>query len=147
MGMEYHYLMNISSAIFFVCYIPELYANYKNKNANIYNVPEKILMVIGSGFAFSFSILNEDTSLIANYGPILALDIIALLMRVYYAFINHNNDIILPLDMEPRTETSSPVPSHIEHIEPLDNSRLPCDSHQTSSASACQISIEQETSH
>jgi len=138
MGMEYNYLMNISSAIFFVCYIPELYANYKNKNANIYNVPEKIFMVIGSGFAFSFSILNEDTSLIANYGPILALDIIALLMRVYYVCINRNKDIIPFDDPESRTATSSPEPSHIEHIEPSDNSILPSDSHQTSSASAYQ---------
>ena len=147
--MHYDYLMNISSAIFFICYIPELYANYKNKNANIYNVPEKVLMVIGSGFAFSFSILNDDTSLMANYGPILALDVIALLMRVYYACINRNKDIILPLpqdDPESRTESSSPEPSHIEHIEPSDNSRLPSDSHQTLSANAYQISEAQETS-
>lgn len=76
--------MNISSAIFFVCYIPELYANYKNKNANVYNMPEKFLMLIGSGFALSFAIMNEDVALISNYGPIVALDVIALLMRLHY---------------------------------------------------------------
>ena len=130
-GMEYHYLMNISSVIFFICYIPELYANYKNKNANIYNVPEKVLMVIGSGFAFSFSMLNDDVSLMVNYGPILALDFIALLMRVYYACINGNKGTIIPFELESRTETSSPEPSHIEHIEPSDSSILPCDSHLT----------------
>jgi hypothetical protein len=123
--MAYHYLMNISSAIFFICYIPELYANYKNKNANIYNVPEKVLMVIGTGFAFSFSVLNDDVSLMANYGPILALDVIALLMRVYYVYINHNKDIILPLaqdDSESRTATSSPELSHTVHTIPSDSS-------------------------
>ena len=82
--MKYDYLMNISSAIFFVCYIPELYANYKNKNANVYNMPEKFLMLIGSGFALSFAIMNEDVALISNYGPIVALDVIALLMRLHY---------------------------------------------------------------
>lgn len=82
--MKYDYLMNISSAIFFVCYIPELYANYKNKNANVYNMPEKFLMLIGSGFALSFAIMNEDLALITNYGPIVALDVIALLMRLHY---------------------------------------------------------------
>lgn len=82
--MKDDYLMNISSAIFFICYIPELYANYKNKNANVYNMPEKFLMLIGSGFAFSFALVNEDIALISNYGPLLALDIIALLMRLYY---------------------------------------------------------------
>jgi len=87
--MKDDYLMNISSAIFFICYIPELYANYKNKNANVYNMPEKFLMLIGSGFALSFAVVNEDVALISNYGPLLALDIIALLMRLYYVVHAH----------------------------------------------------------
>ena len=86
--MNYDYLMNISSAIFFVCYIPELYANYKNKNANVYNMPEKVLMLIGSGFALSFAIMKEDVALMSNYGPIVALDLIAMLMRLYYVIHN-----------------------------------------------------------
>ena len=86
--MNYDYLMNISSAIFFVCYIPELYANYKNKNANVYNMPEKVLMLIGSGFALSFAVMNEDIALMSNYGPIVGLDLIALLMRLYYVLHN-----------------------------------------------------------
>lgn len=122
--MKDEYLMNISSALFFICYLPELYANYKNKNANIYNIPEKILIVLGSGFAFSYSMANDDMSLIVNYGPILILDIVALLMRVYYVYNNHNKDVIVPIvqdDLDSRTDSSLPVPSHIEHIE-LSNS-------------------------
>ena len=91
--MDHVYLMNISTAIFFVCYIPELYANYKNKNANIYNMPEKFLMVMGSGFALSYALMNSDVALISNYGPILTLDVVALLMRAYYVYINRNRDI------------------------------------------------------
>jgi len=86
--MAYDYLMNTATGLFFICYIPELYANWKNKNANIYNVPEKIIIVIATGFAFSYSILNKDDTLIANYAPLLALDAIALLMRVYYMYKN-----------------------------------------------------------
>jgi uncharacterized protein with PQ loop repeat len=82
--MAYDYLMNTASALFFVCYIPELYANWKNKNANFYNMPEKAVMLIASGFAFSYSIANADVALISNYGPILVLDIVAFLMRLYY---------------------------------------------------------------
>ena len=93
--MSHVYLMNISTIVFFICYIPELYANYKNKNANIYNIPEKILMVMGSGFALSYALMNSDTPLITNYGPILTLDIVALLMRAYYVYINRNRHIIL----------------------------------------------------
>jgi hypothetical protein len=87
--------MNISTIVFFICYIPELYANYKNRNANIYNIPEKILMVMGSAFALSYALMNSDVALITNYGPILTLDIVALLMRAYYVYINDNRDIIL----------------------------------------------------
>ena len=54
--MGYDYLMNTASALFFVCYIPELYANWKNKNANFYNMPEKVVMLVASGFAFSYAI-------------------------------------------------------------------------------------------
>jgi uncharacterized protein with PQ loop repeat len=92
--MNYDYLMYIASILFFTCYIPELYANWKNKNANMYNIPEKIMILIGSLFALSYAILNENIPLIANYGPILTLDIIALVMRGYYAYYNLEPQVI-----------------------------------------------------
>jgi uncharacterized protein with PQ loop repeat len=87
----YDYLMNAASFIYIACYVPELYANWKNKNANIYNMPEKVIIIIGTGFAFAYSVLNQDNSLIINYGPILMLDLIALLMRAYYVWKNTGN--------------------------------------------------------
>jgi uncharacterized protein with PQ loop repeat len=95
MGDGYGYLMNIASISFIACYFPELYANYKNKNANMYNVPEKIIMLIGSLFAFSYSALNNNTELMINYGPILSLDIIAFIMRIYYVYIN-KSPVVVP---------------------------------------------------
>ena len=106
--MAYDFLMNTASGLFFICYIPELYANWKNKNANFYNMPEKFLILIGSGFAFSYSIMNDDISLMSNYGPILALDIIAFLMRLYYV-IKKEEPTSLP-------EAESPS-IHIENQE------------------------------
>ena len=41
--MSNEYLMNTASILFFICYIPEFYANYINKNANTYNVFEKVI--------------------------------------------------------------------------------------------------------
>ena len=92
--MGYEYLMNVSSGLFLVCYIPELYANYKNKNANIWNIPEKVLVLLGTTLAFSYSILNQDQSLMINYGPILFLDIVALSMRSYYVYRNTSHVIL-----------------------------------------------------
>ena len=92
--MELNYLMYSASVLYFICYLPELYANYKNKNANIYNLPEKIIMLIATSFAFTYSIVNNNTELITNYGPLLALDIIALLMRIHYIRTNINQRIV-----------------------------------------------------
>ena len=86
--MPYDYLMNAATVMFFICYIPELYANYKNKNANIYNLPEKVLVLSGTAFAFSYACCINDTVLISNYAPLLTLDIVALLMRSYYIYKN-----------------------------------------------------------
>lgn len=86
--MPYDALMNTASALFFICYIPELYANYKNQNANFYNMPEKAVLLLASGFAFAYAMINEDNALIVNYGPLLGLDIIAFLMRLYYVYKN-----------------------------------------------------------
>jgi hypothetical protein len=114
--MNYDYLMNISSALFFLCYVPELYANYKNKNANIYNLPEKIAIVFGTGFAFSYAYLNMDPTLMTNYGALLTLDVLALIMRAYYVYKNN------PVTDIPTVTPLTPEPSPQEHTEPLDNS-------------------------
>jgi hypothetical protein len=94
--MAYDVLMNTASALFFICYIPELYANWKNKNANFYNMPEKAVLLLASGFAFAYALVNNDDALIVNYGPLLGLDIIAFLMRLYYVCKN-KDDPVLPI--------------------------------------------------
>ena len=82
--MAADYLMYTTSALFFLCYIPDLYANYKNKNANIYNLPEKVIIFIATCLALSYSIINNNIPLITNYGPLLFFDGVSLVMRLYY---------------------------------------------------------------
>jgi uncharacterized protein with PQ loop repeat len=91
--MSYDNLMYTASSIYFICYLPEFYANYINKNANLYNVFEKILMLIATTFALSYAILINNNALILNYTPIIILDIIALSMRSYYALKNRKIDV------------------------------------------------------
>ena len=86
--------MYIASFLYLTCYIPELYANYVNKNANIYNLPEKVLMLVATTCGFSYGILNENNALIVNYGPMIILDITALGMRIYYAYFYIDNSHI-----------------------------------------------------
>lgn len=109
--MAYDFLMNTASALFFICYIPELYANWKNQNVNFYNMPEKALLLLASSFALAYAIMNSDVSLMSNYGPILALDIIAFIMRLYYVFKNKNKVIFIS------SLGSSPCPSPTLDLE------------------------------
>ena len=87
------YYMNIASILFIICYIPEYYANYINKNANFYNVFEKILILIGTSFALQYAIETNNKALIINYSPIVTLDSLALCMRFYYAYKNRNRNV------------------------------------------------------
>ena len=97
--MSEEYLMNIASILFFICYIPEYYANYINKNCNFYNVTEKIIILTATIFALSYSIKINNQALIINYAPIFVLDSIALYMRCYYAFKNRNREVRIKNDL------------------------------------------------
>jgi uncharacterized protein with PQ loop repeat len=89
--MDDEVLMYCASALYFVCYFPELYANYVNKNANIYNMPEKIIMLTASSLGLTYAIRTNNVALMTNYGPLITFDTIALLMRLYYAYKNKTN--------------------------------------------------------
>uniref|UniRef100_A0A6C0ASX7 Uncharacterized protein n=1 Tax=viral metagenome TaxID=1070528 RepID=A0A6C0ASX7_9ZZZZ len=85
--------MYTASVWFFLCYIPDFFANIINKNANIYNVYEKLIILIATTFALSYSITINNNALIINYAPIFCLDFISLLMKSYYAYKNRNIDV------------------------------------------------------
>jgi len=104
---DHAYLLNTASALFVACYIPELYANYKNKNANCWNVPEKGVTLTGSTFALAYALLKEDQALLINYAPLFALDLIAFGMRVYYAC---QTTVQESKDSEPTTERECQEP-------------------------------------
>jgi hypothetical protein len=91
--MSTDYLMNIATFLYFVCYVPEFYANYLNKNANIYNVFEKVVLLGGTGFSLVYAVSIDNNTLLINYGPLFLLDSIALFMRAYYAYKNRKRDV------------------------------------------------------
>lgn len=109
--MAQEYLMNIASVLFFLCYIPEFYANYRNKNANIYNVFEKIILVGGTGFGLGYALTTDSNALVINYGTLFTLDILALSMRGYYAYNNYGREVrvVLNNDIENNEKTNDIV--------------------------------------
>jgi len=112
-GFHTNYLMNIASLLFFICYIPEAYANIRNKNANGYNIPEKIIMFCGTCFALSYAITIKNTSLILNYAPLMSLDFVMLLIRVYYAYFYKKKSLeLIQTDSQCEMMESTPNPIH-----------------------------------
>lgn len=107
--MSQEYLMNIASILFFICYIPEFYANYRNKNANIYNVFEKIFITCGTGFGVGYSLTTDSQALKINYSTLFTLDMIALFMRGYYAYKNHGRDVRVLLKNEIDTNETNNI--------------------------------------
>jgi hypothetical protein len=109
--MSHDYLINVATALYIICYIPELYANYRNKNANIYNLPEKVLVLLGTIFSFSYAGLNDNVALMINYGPLLVLDTIAFFTRSYYVYKNSTtrkpilSSVMIQTDFAPITIT------------------------------------------
>ena len=110
--MGYDFLINTASALYIICYVPEMYANYRNKNANVYNLPEKVLLLLGTGFSLAYAALNDNSALMTNYGPLFALDLIALAMRSYYVFKNCGSNknpvlssVMIQTDFSPITIT------------------------------------------
>jgi lipid-A-disaccharide synthase-like uncharacterized protein len=102
--------MYTATGFYFVCYLPELYANYINKNANIYNMPEKILLLIGTILAFIYSLQLGDISLIVNYALALFIDCVAITMRGYYVIINYRKQSEIKYIIKELKElTDSPV--------------------------------------
>jgi uncharacterized protein with PQ loop repeat len=83
--------MYAATVLYFICYAPSVYADYKNKNANIYNLPEKLVSLCATTLGLIYSIRIDNTPLIVNYGPHLVMEIITLLFKLQYIYQNWSN--------------------------------------------------------
>lgn len=117
--MPNEYLMYAAIGCYLCCYIPELYANYINKNANIYNLPEKILLLLGTIFAFSYAVELGNISILTNYSLLLFIDIVAIVMRGYYVILNYKKQLTI-VNVTEQTYNNEPNLS----VEELDNKTI-----------------------
>jgi len=58
-------------------------------------MPEKVILLLGTVFSLAYAIINDNPALIINYGPLFALDLIALLMRLYYVVLNNKRNKLI----------------------------------------------------
>ena len=54
---------------------------------------EKVVLLLGTGFALGYAVETRNKTLIVNYGPLFAIDAAALSMRAYYAYRNRRRDV------------------------------------------------------
>lgn len=80
--------MFAASALYFVCYAPIVYADWKNKNANVYNLPERFISLAATTLGFVYSLRIKNISLLTNYGTHLVMETLTLFFKVYYVSKN-----------------------------------------------------------
>lgn len=86
--MNDDYFMYTATVLYFMCYAPGVYADFKNKNANIYNLPEKIISLCATTFGLIYSIRINNIPLIINYGPHVIMETTTLLFKIQYIYQN-----------------------------------------------------------
>jgi hypothetical protein len=86
----------------------------------MYNVFEKIFITCGTGFGLGYSLTTDSQALVFNYSTLFTLDIIALFMRAYYAYMNHGRDTRVLLnnsEMENKDVENNEVFNPVQNIE------------------------------
>jgi uncharacterized protein with PQ loop repeat len=86
--MDDDYLMYIATSLYFACYVPILYADFKNKNANLNNLPERILSIAAGMFAILYAIRVDSTPLKVNYIPHVIIESLVLGVKIIYVYRN-----------------------------------------------------------
>jgi hypothetical protein len=86
--MNYDYLMYIATALYFACYIPILNADIKNKNANLNNLPERVLSITASTFAVVYAVKIDSIPLKINYIPHVIIESFVLGVKIVYIYRN-----------------------------------------------------------
>lgn len=94
--MNNDYLMNVASSLFIIYYISEMYYN----SNNLY---QKVILFSGNTFAFIYSVKINNNILILNYSYLFGLNIIWIIIHVYYFYKNKNNNLPNTINIENQT--------------------------------------------
>jgi uncharacterized protein with PQ loop repeat len=98
--------MYSASFLYLLCYIPAFYAEIKNKNANVYNLPERVFSLTGTSLALSYALTIDNMPLIVNYASHLILEMCVFLVKINYVYLNGNKK--QPIE-DTSKETFSPI--------------------------------------
>ena len=104
------FIMYTATALYFICYAPSVYADFRNKNANVYNVPEKIISLCATTLGFVYSYRIQNIPLMVNYGPHLLMETVTLLFKIQYVQQNcYNTESSEPCMEDKSSITNNPI--------------------------------------
>lgn len=105
-------LMYMATAFYLMCYVPTVYADFKNANCNVYNLPERILSVMGTALGLAFGLRINNTSIVVNYGCHIGLEVLTLAIKGYYASKNgwSATGAVMDPDAEPKPDPPTDPP-------------------------------------
>jgi hypothetical protein len=86
----------------------------------MYNVFEKIFMAGGTAFGLGYSLTTDSQALVFNYSTLFTLDIIALFMRAYYAYMNHGREtriLLNSIEMDNKDVENNAIFNPVQNIE------------------------------
>ena len=85
---EINLIMYCATGLIMCNKVVEIGATYKNKNANMNNLPERILSLIANCLGMIFAVYTQNNPIFINYTCISFLDSVSLIVRSYYASYN-----------------------------------------------------------
>jgi len=112
--MSENYLMYTSIVLHSLCYIPIVYADVKNKNANMYNLPDRFISILAIIFGGAYAYRINNTTLMLNYVIFLVLESGNICTKLYFIRKNNPDPCMIPFMKARATETidESPEESH-----------------------------------
>ena len=84
----YDFLLYMATALFLFTSIPTLYADIKNKNSNIYNLPERMCVITGCVLGIVYGISIGNMAVVISYSPSVCIETVVLGVKTYYAYKN-----------------------------------------------------------
>ena len=85
---KYDFLLYMATALFLSCSIPTIFADIKNKNCNIYNLPECMLVIVACALGIAYGMSIQNMAVVISYSPSICIETVVLCVKTYYAYQN-----------------------------------------------------------
>lgn len=112
--MNDEYLLYTAISLYSLCYIVVFYADIKNKNTTIYNLPDRFMVFTASTLTAIYSYRIKNYTFFVNYIILLVLESCNICIKIYFIRKNYVKNLQPTTNMI--DETSSPIHSFTNQL-------------------------------